>query len=135
MVWDCKPVWIHSRSQVNLLLLLWTNLGPRFRSFRWSRFKTKSLRAPLHETRSELKPIWNIKLLWKVVSFTWQFHYEQPWNLKPLSKTVQFIWRFHFGNFLNHSKTLLHTCKWYFLINASFIDAKRMLQYWLFFQQ
>ena len=30
-----------------------------------------SLRARLHETRSELKPVWNLKSLWKVVPFTW----------------------------------------------------------------
>ena len=32
-----------------------------------------SLRAHLHETQSELKPIWNLKLLWNVIQFTWQF--------------------------------------------------------------
>ena len=41
-----------------------------------SRFFQKSpvFRACLHETRSELKPVWNLKPLWKVVSFTWWFH-------------------------------------------------------------
>ena len=68
----------------------------------------KFLRAGLHETRSELKPVWNFKPLWKVVLFTWQFHYGQPWNLKLLSKIVLLTWIFHCGNFPNHSKALLH---------------------------
>ena len=75
-------------------------------------------RARLHETRSELKLVWNLKPLWNVVPFTWQF-----------------TWRFHCGNFPNNSKTLLHMCKWYLLINANLIDAKQMLRYWLFFKQ
>ena len=33
-------------------------------------------RACLHETRSELKPGWNLKPLWKIFPFTWQFHYS-----------------------------------------------------------
>ena len=37
--------------------------------------------ARLHETRSELKPVWNLKPLWNVVPFT-----------------LQFTWRFHCGN-------------------------------------
>ena len=94
-----------------------------------------SLRARLHETRSELKPVWNLKPLWNVVPFTWQLHCEQPWNFKPLSKIVPFTWRFHCGNFPNRSKTLLHMCKWYLLINANLIDTKQMLCYWLFFKQ
>ena len=52
----------------------------------------------MHETRSELKQVWNIKPLWKVVPFTWQFHYGRPWNLKSLSEIVPFTWRFHCGN-------------------------------------
>ena len=32
------------------------------------------LRPGLHETRSELRLVWNLKLLWKIVSFTWRFH-------------------------------------------------------------
>ena len=59
-----------------------------------------TLTACLHETRSELKPIWNLKPFWNVL-ITWQF-----------------TWRFHCGNFPNNSKTLLHICKWYLLINA-----------------
>ena len=99
------------------------------------RKKCVSLRACLHETRSELKPVWNLKPLWNVVLFTWQF-----------------TWRFHCGNFPNNSKTLLHMCKWYLLINANLINAKtfyqrqllidanlinakQMLGYWLFFKQ
>ena len=70
------------------------------------------LRARLHETRSELKPLWN------VIPFTWQF-----------------AMRFHCSNFPNNSKTLLHMCKWYLLINANLINAKQMLRYWLFFKQ
>ena len=49
-----------------------------------------SLRARLHETRSEFKPVWNLKPLWNVVPFTWQF-----------------TWRFHCGNFPNNGKALL----------------------------
>ena len=48
-------------------------------------------RARLYETRSELKPIWNLEPLWKVVLFTWQFHC---------------------GNFPSHTKILFHMCKW-----------------------
>ena len=76
------------------------------------------LRARLHETRSKLKPVSNLKLLWNVVLLTWQF-----------------TWRFHCDNFSNNSKTLLHMCKWYLLINANLINAKQMLHYWLFFKQ
>ena len=47
-------------------------------------------RARLHETQSDFKPVWNLKPLWKVVLFTWQFHYGQPSDLKPLSKIVPF---------------------------------------------
>ena len=96
--------------------------------------KHSQLTARLHETRSELKPVWNLKPLWNV-PFTWQF-----------------TWRFHCGNFPNNSKTLLHMCKWYFLINvnlinakkcyqwkllidAGLINAKQMLRYWFFFKQ
>ena len=56
-------------------------------------------RARLNDIRSELKPVWNLKSLWNVVPFTWQF-----------------TWRFHCGNFPNNSKTLLHMWKWYILI-------------------
>ena len=76
------------------------------------------LRARLHETQSELRPVWNLKPLWNVVPFTWQF-----------------TWRFHCSNFPNNRKTLLHMCKWYLLINANLINAKHMLRYWLFFKQ
>ena len=71
-----------------------------------------NLRACLHETPSELKPLWN------VVPFT-----------------RQFIWRFHCGNILNNGKALMHMCKWYLLIIANLINAKQMLRYWLFFKQ
>ena len=69
-------------------------------------------RAGLHESRSELKLVWNLKPLWKVVTFTCQFYYGQPWDLKPLSKVVPFTWRFHCGNFSNHSKILMHMHRW-----------------------
>ena len=75
-------------------------------------------RARLHETRSEIKPVWNLKPLWNVVPFTWQL-----------------TWRFHCSNFRNNSKTPLHMCKWYILINANLINAKQMLRYWLLFKQ
>ena len=32
-----------------------------------------TMRARLHETRSELKPVWNLKPPWNLVPFTWQF--------------------------------------------------------------
>ena len=48
----------------------------------------RKYRAPLHETRSELKPVWNLKSLWNVVPLTWQF-----------------TWRFRCGNFSNNGKT------------------------------
>ena len=63
------------------------------------------LRARLHDTRSELKPVWNLKPLWNVVPFTWQF-----------------TWRFHCRNFPNNSKTLLHMCNWHLLINANLMQ-------------
>ena len=69
------------------------------------------LRARLHETRIELKPVWNLKPLWNVVLFTWQF-----------------TWRFRCGNFPNNSKALLHVCKWYLLINVNLINAKKCFQ-------
>ena len=90
--------------------LIWTNLQIPV--------DLSSLRAPLRETQSEVKLVWNLKLLWNVVPVTWQF-----------------TWRFHCGNFLNNRKTLLHMCKWYILINANLINAKQMLRYWLFFKQ
>ena len=70
------------------------------------------LRARLLETRSELKSVWNLKPLWNVVPFTWQF-----------------TWRFHCGNFPNNSKALLHMCKCYLLINANLINAKKCYQW------
>ena len=70
------------------------------------------VRARLHETRSELKTVWNLKPLWNVVPFTWQF-----------------TWTFRCGNFPNNSKTLLHICKWYILVNANLIDARKSYQW------
>ena len=32
------------------------------------------IRARLHETRSELKPVWDLKPLWKMFLFTWRFY-------------------------------------------------------------
>ena len=66
---------------------------------------TKHFRARLHETRNELKPVWNLKTLWNVVLFTWQF-----------------TWRFHCGNFSSNGKALLQMCKWYLLINANLFN-------------
>ena len=86
-----------------------------------------SLRARLRETRSEIKPVWNLKPLWKIVPFTLQFHYGQPWDLKPLSKIVSFTSPFHCGNFPKHSRILSHMRKCFLLINASLINAKQML--------
>ena len=37
--------------------------------------ENNKFRARLHETRSELKLVWNLKPLWKVVPFTWWFHW------------------------------------------------------------
>ena len=31
-------------------------------------------RQRLHETRTKLKPVLDLKPLWKVIPFTWQFH-------------------------------------------------------------
>ena len=64
------------------------------------------IRARLHDTWSELKLVWNLKPFWNIVPFTWQF-----------------TWRFHCRNFPNNSKALLHTCKWYLLINANLINV------------
>ena len=61
------------------------------------------------------------------------FNSKQPWNLKPLSKLVPFAWGFYCGNCPNHSKTLMHMCKRYILINANLIDAKKTLWYWFVF--
>ena len=67
---------------------------------------------------SILKPGWNLKPLWNVVPFRWQF-----------------TWRFHCGNFSNNSMTPLYMCKCYLLINANLINAKKMLRYWFLFKQ
>ena len=93
--------------------------------------------STLHETLRKQKPVWNLKLLWKVIPFTLQFHCGQLWDLKPLSKivpfrahlhetqselkpawnlkpfwkVVQFTWQFSCGNFPNHSKILLYMRK------------------------
>ena len=123
----------HGCSPVNLLHILQQHYSLHFDS--QLLLFLKILRARIHETRSELKPVWNLKPLWNVVPFTWQFHCEQHRNLKLLSKIVPFTRRFHCGNFPNHSNTLLHMCKWYLLINANSINAKQMLCYSLFFKQ
>ena len=81
------------------------NKNPRKISVKKFSFRKKNLNtlckciylgARLHDTRSELKLIWNLKPLWNVVPFTWQF-----------------TWRFQCSNFPNNSKALLHMCKWY----------------------
>ena len=66
-----------------------------------------NITACLHETRSELKLAWNLKPLWNVALFTWQF-----------------TLRFHCSNFPKNSKTLLHMCKWYLLINANLMQNR-----------
>ena len=68
---------------------------------------SKILRAHLHETRNELKPVWNLKPLWKVVPFAW---------------------RFHCNNFPNNGKILMWMRQWLLLINTSLINAKQMLR-------
>ena len=77
-----------------------------------------SFRPRLHEIRSELKPVWNLKPLRNVVPCTWQF-----------------TWRFHCDIFRNSSKTLLCMWKWYVFIDANLINAKQMLPSSLFFKQ
>ena len=74
------------------------------------------------------------------------------WDSKWTQTGLKFTWKSHCGNFPNNSKTLLHMCEWYLLINAnlinakkcyqwelltyaSLINAKQMLRYWLFFKQ
>ena len=49
-----------------------------------------NLGTRLHETRSDLKPVLNLKLLYKVVPFAWQFHCG--FNLK-ISKHFQKLFR------------------------------------------
>ena len=61
--------------------------------------------ACLHETWSKHKPVWNLKLLWNVVPFTWEY-----------------TRRFHRSNFPNNGKTLMHMCKWYLVIIANLIN-------------
>ena len=56
-------------------------------------------------------------------------------NLKISNRFQKFALRFHCSNFLNHGNTLLHMCKWYFLINVNLIDGKQMLRRWFFFKQ
>ena len=59
----------------------------------------------------------------------------QPvWNLKPIWKVVPFTRQFCCDNFPNHNEIQLLTRKWWPLINAKLIDAKRMLQHQLWFQ-
>ena len=60
-----------------------------------SLFFSFKLRARLHETWSELKPLWNV---------------------------VPFTWKFHCHNFSNNGKALLHMCKWYLLGYANLIN-------------
>ena len=64
------------------------------------------IRARLHETRSELKPVWNLKSL----RFEISFRLHGSWHGDV--------------NFPNNSKPLLHICKWYLLINENLINAK-----------
>ena len=111
--WKITPNWITNwpttnRALKNLTFGIWiNNSSPMLKYVAYWR-----LGARLHETRSELKPVWNLKTCWQVVPFTWQFHCGQTWDLKPLSKIVPFTWWFHSDCPLNHSKTLLHMRKW-----------------------
>ena len=56
----------------------------------------------LHETQSELKPIWNLKLawnlklLWEVVPFTWQTHGKFFMTLIHCRHFL-FTWKTHYG--------------------------------------
>ena len=51
--------------------LFW--LSKNLTSAKESGASTFTLRERLHETQSELKTVWNLKSLWKVIPFTWQF--------------------------------------------------------------
>ena len=80
------------------------------KKFTKSRHTNRCIRARLHEIRSELKPVWNLKTLWNVFLFTWQF-----------------TWRFQSGSFLNNRKALLHLCRWYLLINVNLLNATSVI--------
>ena len=74
--------------------------------------------------------IFNVKNVKSRSTFTWDPKWTQTvWNLRPLWNVVpftwQFTWRFHCGIFPNNSKTLLHMCKWYLFSNANLINAKK----------
>ena len=74
--------------------------------------------------------------LWCKSTFTWDPKWTQTGlksqtTLKCRSVYMVIYMRFHCGNFPNNSKTLLHMCKWYFLINANLINAKKCYQWYL----
>ena len=58
-------------------------------NFKIGKITALSYRARLHKTRSELKPCWNLKPLWKVVPFTWQFHCG---NVQMIAFKSMFTW-------------------------------------------
>ena len=72
-------------------------------------YKLKCFKSTFTGDPKWTQPVWNLKPLWNVVPFTWQF-----------------TWRFHCGNFPNNSKTLLHMymSKWYLLINANLMQNR-----------
>ena len=76
--------------------------------------KEITFRARLHETRSEIKPVWNLEPLWNVVPFTWQFK-----------------WRFHCGNFPRNNKTLLHMCNRFCAIDCFLNNSSKSHAHYL----
>ena len=76
--------------------------------------------------------LWFNEISWITVIFRNDF---MPLNILEHTKKTWLkgknliTWKFHCGNFPNNSKTLLHMCKWYLLINANLIDAKKCYQW------
>ena len=95
------------------------NLGPNF---------VHSNNSTLTWDPKEIQTGLQSQTTWKIVQFTWHFHAAQTWDLKPLSKIVPC------DNFPNHCKILIHMRKLQLLINASLINAKQILRWWLFSQ-
>ena len=110
--WIGSPNWYYLLPLLTKIILFLKKRVYIMHSNRFENTQFYILRARLHDTRSELKPVWNLKPLWNVFPFTWQF-----------------TWRFHCGNFPNNSKILLHICKWYLLINANLVNAKKCYQW------
>ena len=57
----------------------------RFEKLFWE-FGSIQFRERLHETQSEVKSVWNLKPLWKVLPFTWDC--SQPWDLSNRIQTL-----------------------------------------------